>query len=79
VWNNRVQLDENYLLQWNVHDNDEIMFEMQVRAHGYLGFGLSRDGTIYGSDIFISWIDDGGHMLFYVSNNGSKVEKIGKY
>lgn len=66
TWDNRLQLDENYLLQWTVKEPD-IVFEMQVRAHGYIGFGLSRDGTIYGSDIFISWIDD-GHMFFYVSS-----------
>jgi hypothetical protein len=65
TWDHRLQLDENYLLQWSVKEPD-IVIEMQVRAHGYVGFGLSRDGTIYGSDIFISWIDD-GHMFFYVS------------
>lgn len=65
TWDNHIQLDENYLLQWSVKEPD-IVFEMQVAAHGYIGFGLSRDGTIYGSDIFISWIDD-GHMLYYVS------------
>ncbi|KAG5667527.1 hypothetical protein PVAND_015506 [Polypedilum vanderplanki] len=63
TWDNRLQMDENYVLQWSVREPD-IVFEMQVRAHGYIGFGLSRDGTIYGSDIFISWIDD-GHMFFY--------------
>ena len=66
-WDNWIQLDENYLLQWNVRD-DEIIVEMNARAHGYVGFGLSRDGTIYGSDVFISWIDDDGHMFYYVSS-----------
>lgn len=68
TWQNWIQLDENYLLQWNVSGgtDGDVTFEMQVRAHGYVGFGLSRDGTIFGSDVFISWIDD-GHMFFYVS------------
>lgn len=65
AYENRVQMDENYLLQWSVKV-DEIVFEMQVKSHGYMGFGLSRDGTVYGADIFISWMDD-GHIFFYVS------------
>lgn len=65
AYENRVQMDENYLLQWSVKETD-IVFEMQVRTHGYMGFGLSRDGTVYGADIFISWMDD-GHIFFYVS------------
>lgn len=68
AWENRIQLDENYLLQWKLRQPDEIVFEVHVGARGYIGFGLSRDGTIYGSDIFISWIDD-GHMFFYVSKH----------
>jgi DOMON domain len=67
LWENRMQLDENFLLQWNWHQElDMIDFEMQAKAHGYIGLGLSRDGSLFGSDIFISWIDD-GHIFFYVS------------
>lgn len=65
AYENRVQMDENYMLQWSVKAPD-IVFEMQVKTHGYMGFGLSRDGTVYGADIFISWMDD-GHIFFYVS------------
>lgn len=67
MWDHAMYLNENYLLQWTVKEPD-IMFEVQVRSHGYVGFGFSRDGaTIYGADVFIGWIDE-GHTFFYVSN-----------
>lgn len=65
TWDHSVYLDDNYLLQWTVKEPD-ILFELQVRAHGYVGFGFSRDGTIYGADVFIGWVDE-GHIFFYVS------------
>lgn len=66
IWDHSVYLNENYLLQWTVKEPD-ILFEVQVKTHGYVGFGFSRDGTtIYGADIFIAWIDE-GHSFFYVS------------
>ena len=67
IWDHSVYLNENYLLQWTVKEPD-ILFEVQVKSHGYIGFGFSRDGTtIYGADVFIGWIDE-GHIFFYVSN-----------
>lgn len=65
IWDHSVYLNEDYLLQWTVKEPD-ILFEVQVKAHGYIGFGFSRDGTIYGADVFIGWIDE-GHISFYVS------------
>lgn len=67
IWDHSVYLDENYLLQWTVKEPD-ILFEVQVKAHGYVGFGFSRDGTIYGADVFIGWVDE-GHIFFYVSKS----------
>lgn len=66
IWDHSVYLNENYLLQWIVKEPD-ILFELQVRTHGYVGFGFARDGsTIYGADIFIGWVDE-GHPFFHVS------------
>lgn len=66
IWDHAVYLNDDYLLQWTVKEPD-ILFEVQVKAHGYVGFGFSRDGTtIYGADVFIGWIDE-GHIFFYVS------------
>lgn len=66
IWDHSVYLNEDYLLQWTVKEPD-ILFELQVKSHGYVGLGFSRDGaTIYGADMFIGWIDE-GHIFFYVS------------
>lgn len=66
AWDHVVDLDQNYQLLWTVREPD-IIFEVQVRTHGYIGFGFSRDGTIYGADVFIGWIDN-GHIFFHVSS-----------
>lgn len=64
-WDNTVNLDENFRLLWNIRDQD-ITFEVQVRTLGYFGLGFSRDGTIYGADMAVGWIDH-GHAYFQVS------------
>ncbi|KAL7020263.1 hypothetical protein ACKWTF_011448 [Chironomus riparius] len=63
AWDHVVDLDQNYQLLWTVKDTD-IIFEARVRTHGYVGFGFSRDGTIYGADVFIGWIDD-AHTFYH--------------
>ncbi|XP_063706695.1 MOXD1 homolog 2 [Culicoides brevitarsis] len=57
-WSHSIDLDENYRVYWSIVDQ-EITFEIQVRATGYVGFGFSPDGTIYAADMVIGWIDGG--------------------
>jgi hypothetical protein len=64
-WDHSVDLDENFRLFWNIKDQD-ITFELQVRTLGYVGLGFTRDGTIYGADMAVGWIDH-GHAYFQVS------------
>jgi len=71
LWDHIVNLDENYQLLWKVREPD-IVLEVQVRTRGYVGFGFSRDGTIYGADVFIGWVDN-GHTFFHVSKIASEV------
>lgn len=71
TWDHVVDLDQNYQLLWTVREPD-IILEVQVRTHGYIGFGFSRDGTIYGADVFIGWIDN-GHTFFHVSLPNSRL------
>lgn len=63
-WSHSIDLDENYRVYWSIVDQD-ITFEIQVRATGYVGFGFSPDGTIYAADMVIGWID-GGQPYFQV-------------
>lgn len=66
-WSHSIDLDENYRVYWSIADQ-EITFEIQVRATGYVGFGFSPDGTIYAADMVIGWID-GGQPYFQVCVN----------
>ena len=64
-WDHAVDTNEDYRLLWRVKDQD-ITFEVQVRTLGYVGFGFSRDGSIYGADVVVGWVDQ-GHTYFQVS------------
>uniref|UniRef100_A0A182WEN8 DOMON domain-containing protein n=1 Tax=Anopheles minimus TaxID=112268 RepID=A0A182WEN8_9DIPT len=57
-WDHAVDLDENYRLLWSISQQD-ITFEVQARTHGYVGLGFSTDGTIYGADVVIGWVENG--------------------
>ncbi|XP_049544997.1 MOXD1 homolog 2-like [Anopheles darlingi] len=57
-WDHAIFLDEDYRLLWSITGQD-ITFEVQARTHGYIGLGFSKDGTIYGADIVIGWVDQG--------------------
>lgn len=66
-WDNSVDLNEDYRVLWNIV-GQEIVFEVQVRTLGYIGFGFSLDGKLPGSDVAIGWISQ-GHTYFQVSGN----------
>ncbi|XP_055619095.1 MOXD1 homolog 2-like [Toxorhynchites rutilus septentrionalis] len=57
-WDHSIFLDDDYRLLWSISGFD-ITFEVQARTHGYIGLGFSKDGTIYGADIVIGWVDQG--------------------
>ena len=50
-----------YKLFWKTLENDEIQFELHCRTNGWLGFGLSPNGGMAGSDIMIGWVDSNGN------------------
>ena len=49
--------EKKYNLSWNF-DEKEIVFETVVNTTGYVGFGLSPDGTMEDSDIVIGEVND---------------------
>uniref|UniRef100_A0A182IQY1 DOMON domain-containing protein n=1 Tax=Anopheles atroparvus TaxID=41427 RepID=A0A182IQY1_ANOAO len=57
-WDHAVFLDDDYRLLWSITGQD-ITFEVQARTKGYIGLGFSKDGTIYGADVVIGWVDQG--------------------
>ena len=62
-YENYAELEKNiYHLYWNISD-DFLIAEIHVKTTGWVGFGLSPDGKVRDSDIFIGWIKDG--YVFY--------------
>ena len=53
-----VDNDGNYLLFWNFNET-HITFEVHVKTHGYVGFGLSDNGNMYPADVVVGWVKDG--------------------
>ena len=61
--------DETYHVFWK-YDNTTITFEIHAKTLGWVGFGLSSNGGMAGSDVIIAWIKDGQEfssvgLLFY--------------
>ncbi|RNA04064.1 tetratricopeptide repeat 1, partial [Brachionus plicatilis] len=55
--------ESQYKLYWKVLEKDEIQFEIHCRASGWIGFGLSPNGGMTGSDIAIGWVDSNGQAF----------------
>ena len=50
-----------YDLYWKVDlDKDMIEFAINASTTGWIGFGLSPNGQMPGSDVLIGWINDDG-------------------
>jgi hypothetical protein len=69
-WTNEAWLDPDriYLLQWRIDEKSEtITFQAIVKTLGWIGFGLSPNGGMPGSDIVIGWVNDNdGTTYFHV-------------
>ena len=64
---NALSLDpqENYKIFWK-YDDTTITFEVKVKTQGYVGFGVSPNGGMAGSDMVIGWVQD-DEVIFKVS------------
>lgn len=51
-----------YKVFWKFN-KDNITFEIQVKTKGWVGFGLSTNGGMSGSDIVMGWVKDGKATL----------------
>ncbi|XP_059175988.1 DBH-like monooxygenase protein 1 [Physella acuta] len=58
TYNYHEVLDDNYHLYWNFNST-HILFKVQVRTNGYIGFGISPNGAMTHSDVVIGWVKDG--------------------
>lgn len=55
-----------YSLFWSF-DEEAIIFAVEVQTTGWVGFGLSPNGQMPGSDVVIGWVDQEGEYYFHVS------------
>ena len=61
-----------YQLYWTFDATQKtITFNVVVRTTGWVGFGLSPDGGMVGSDVVIGWIASDGSSHFHVSIRGT--------
>lgn len=61
--------DGNYTLEWTVlWESKTIVFNVSAECKGYIGMGLSKTGSISGSDFVIGGIDSSGKPYFSVSS-----------
>ena len=62
--------DGVYELFWNFDlDAETTSFAVRVKTTGWVGFGLSPNGQMPGSDVIIGWVDGEGKTFFDVSNS----------
>ncbi len=57
-----------YQLYWSFDKTEEtVQFSVRVKTTGWVGFGISPDGGMIGSDVVIGWVADDGTAFFDVS------------
>ena len=62
-------LHESYELFWSYDlDAKTISFAVRVRTEGWVGFGISPNGQMPGSDVVIGWVDEDGKVFLHVSD-----------
>ena len=68
VWSHQLWLDpyEKYSIKWSVDsEKQSITFLCEVQTRGWIGFGLSPNGGMKGSDLIIGWIDDNSGVTHF--------------
>jgi len=54
--------DGKVVLYWTPRDVD-IIFELHVETHGWVGLGFSPNGGMAGADIVVAWVTDAGEAI----------------
>lgn len=68
-WMHHITLDHHskYHLRWSFDDSKkQITFMVEVETRGWIGFGISPNGAMTGSDLIIAWIDSNAVAHFHV-------------
>jgi hypothetical protein len=68
---NLIQLDDDgqIVLAWEAnHETEQVVFEIEANTTGYVGFGISPQGSMAGADIFIAGVFPNGTSYYSVRN-----------
>jgi len=61
--------DGRYLVKWEVNfDTEIIIFDVEVKTTGFVGFGISPQGGMTGADIVIGGVFENGTTYFSVTD-----------
>lgn len=64
VFANTYEIEKgSYFIFWNFTQTD-ILIEVHAKTSGWLGFGISPNGGMDGSDAIVAWIDSNGRANF---------------
>lgn len=71
VYANQIDLvPGKYRFYWNLtneRENDsDLIGELHLRSHGWMGFGFSPSGKMRYSDVIIAWVQKNGSAYFTV-------------
>lgn len=59
--------DQKYVLEWIVNwPERRILFNLTVQTRGYVGFGLSKNGTMTRADTVVGGVHSNGTSYFLV-------------
>ena len=66
--------DGQYKLHWNYNLSAQIIsFAVRVQTTGWVGFGISPNGGMVGSDVVIGWVEGDGTVQFEVTKYSIRV------
>lgn len=66
--------EDKFWLYWSFNKTTQnISFAVRANTTGWVGFALSPDGHMPGSDIVMGWIDNSGMHHFYVRSLSVKM------
>lgn len=69
VYANQVELVAGtYTLYWNYTDSN-ITALIAVRTLGWVSFGISRQGKLYNSDLFVAWVTNYGTKTYFIDSH----------
>ena len=61
---NQISNDDAYTLSWSLNQEDKLIkFDLSVKTTGWVGFGISPDGRMPNSDMYIGYVKKDGKAV----------------